>query len=147
VLCSWDAVKPILIAEDCQPDAELIAQTLKLAGVCNPLMFVADGVTAIAYLMGDGIYANRDAFPLPGVLLLDLKMPRLGGIEVLEWCRTQPQLREILVIVLSGFSELRDVNRAYALGAQTFLTKPATEADILNIIKAHAVPWSVSPPS
>ena len=142
-----EPAKPILIAEDSQPDAELIAQTLKLAGVCNPLMFVSDGVAAIAYLMGDGMYANRDEFPLPGVLLLDLKMPRLGGIEVLEWCRTQPQLREILIIVVSGYRELHDVNRAYALGAQTFLTKPATETDILNIIKAHAVPWSVSPPS
>ena len=142
-----DAVKPILIAEDYQPDAEIIAETLKRAGVRNPLMFVTDGVEAIAYLMGDGQYADRDMFPLPGVLLLDLKMPRLGGIEVLEWCRTQPELREILMVVLSGYGELRDVNRAYDLGAQTFLTKPATEADILNIIKAHAVPWSISPPA
>jgi CheY-like chemotaxis protein len=135
--------KPILIAEDFEPDARLLEATLKRAGVVNPLFFVSSGNQVVAYLQGDGIYSDRKAFPFPGVLMLDLKMPEVGGFEVLEWCRSQTQLDPLLIVVLSGYSELRDVNRAYQLGAKTFLAKPTTEADILEMIQVHPGPWSV----
>jgi CheY-like chemotaxis protein len=136
--------KPILIAEDFEPDARLLEAILKRAGVVNPLFFVSNGNQAVAYLHGDGIYGDRKAFPFPGVLMLDLKMPEVGGFEVLEWCRSQPQLDPLLIVILSGYNELREVNRAYHLGAKTFLAKPPSEAEILEMIRAHPGPWNIA---
>lgn len=139
-------VKPILIAEDFEPDAKLVELALKHAGVTNPLFFVPDGHQAVCYLKGEGIYRDRKAFPLPGVLMLDLKMPVAGGFEVLEWCHTQPYLEDLMIVVLSGYHELREVNRAYQLGAKTFLAKPMSEGDILEMIRTYPGPWQISEP-
>ncbi len=138
------AAKPILIAEDFEPDAKALELTLKKAGVANPLIFVSDGDQAIYYLMGKGIYADREKYPFPGVFLLDLKMPRVDGYEVLRWCRSQPQLSDLVICVLSGYHELQDVARAYQLGASTFLVKPLAVADIQNVVEGHPGPWELS---
>ena len=98
-------MRPILLAEDSHDDAFVVRSTLKRAGVLNPVHVVTDGAKAVAYLQGEGIYADRDLFPLPDVLLLDLKMPKLSGFDVLEWWRSQPQLSNMLVVVLSGYSD------------------------------------------
>ncbi len=129
----------ILIAEDYESDAKLIERALKRAGVLNPILVVTDGDEAIAYLKGDGAYSDRTKFPLPGVLLLDLKMPRVTGFEVLEWWKKEPQLKELVIIVLSGLRELQEVTRAYQLGARTFLVKPPTEDEVKNLVKAFTV--------
>ena len=85
-----DVMRPILLAEDSEDDATVLRSTLRKAGLAAPVVVVPDGSQAIAYLKGEGIYADRDLFPLPGLLLLDLKMPGKNGFEVLEWCETQP---------------------------------------------------------
>src|SRR5579883_2465504 len=110
-------VKPILLAEDFPDDARILQTVLKKAGVLNPIFVVSDGAEALDYLKGEGFYADRTRFPLPAVLLLDLKMPKLDGFSVLEWCKAQPFLKDMLVVVLTGHREINAVNRAYSLGA------------------------------
>jgi CheY-like chemotaxis protein len=131
--------RPILLAEDFEADAVAVQRLLKKVGVPNPVIVVPDGGEAIAYLNNEGPFRDRQRFPLPDLLLLDLKLPTKNGFEVLEWCRTQPHLKDLFIVVLSGHYQLRDVNRAYLLGARTFLTKPASQADILNAIRDHLI--------
>jgi len=94
------------------------------AGILNSVQVVRDGEQAIAYLAGEGKFTNRAEYPLPSLLLLDLKMPRLDGFEVLRWVRQQPGLRALRVVVLTSSQDINDVNRAYELGANSFLVKP-----------------------
>jgi CheY-like chemotaxis protein len=101
------------------------------ASLTNPIHIVRDGEEAIAYLIGEGKYANRDEFPLPVLVLLDLKLPRRDGFEVLSWIRRQPGLRSLPVVVLTSSNEMRDVNRAYQLGANSFFVK---ELDFLGTV-------------
>jgi CheY-like chemotaxis protein len=114
----------ILLAEDREDDILLIRQAFKRGNVPQPTHVVRDGEEAVAYLAGDGKYANRDEYPLPALLLLDLKMPRMDGFEVLEWIRKQPSLRPLRVVVLTSSEDIFDVNHAYELGANSFLVKP-----------------------
>ena len=115
---------PILVVEDNENDAVLIRRTFKHARVPNPVHFVKSGEAAIAYLNGVGAYANRAKYPLPGLVLLDLKMAGVDGFEALTWIRSQPHLKALRVVVLTASSEIRDVNDAYRLGANSFLVKP-----------------------
>ena len=101
----------------------------------NPIFWVADGTEVMAFLSGDAQYADRDKFPLPGVLMLDLKMPRVGGFEVLEWLKQHPEHRGLVVIVVSGTMEMREVARAYQMGANTFMVKPLDGAEMQGILK------------
>lgn len=133
--------KAILIAEDNPNDAVVIRHALSDAGVKNPVVVVRDGDEVIAYLAGDGKFADREQFPLPGVLMLDLKMPRMDGFQVMEWLNTKPELKDVLRIVLSGYDELHHVNRAYQLGARTFLVKPCRVPDIQNLMHAFSGHW------
>ena len=133
----FETAPPILLAEDFEADAVAVHRLLTKAGVANPVIVVPDGGEAIAYMNNDGPFRDRQKFPLPCVLLLDLKLPVKNGFEVLEWCRTQPHLKDLFVVVLSGHYQLRDVNEARALGAHTFLTKPAGTDEITNAIKGH----------
>jgi len=135
----------ILIVEDYEMDAKSHELALRKAGVVNPIAFVSDGESAIRYLLGEGKYADRAAFPPPGVVLLDLKLPAISGFEFLRWCRAQPQLRHLLIVILSGYSELSDVNHAYRLGANTFLAKPLAQAELLGLFKHYPEPWILSP--
>ena len=114
----------ILLAEDREEDVMCIRHAFARANILNPLQVVSNGEEAIAYLQGQGKYSNRVEYPLPGLLLLDLKMPRKNGFEVLEWIRQQPSLNAVRVVVLTASDEIRDVNRAYQLGANSFLMKP-----------------------
>jgi len=122
----------ILIAEDRDDDVLLIRRSLKRAHVFNPLQVVGNGEEVIAYLSGEGKFANRDEFPLPSLVLLDLKMPRLDGFQVLQWIRRQTSLKALRVIVLTSSADIRDVNLAYQLGANSFLVKPM---DFENFVK------------
>lgn len=131
-------MRPILLVDDSEDDTLAIRATLKKADVSNPVLVLSDGAKAIAYLKGEDFYADRNLFPLPGVILLDLKMPVRNGFEVLEWWRDQPHLQNILMVVLSGYHDMVSVNRAYSLGARTFLIKPFKVEDILNLKQAFA---------
>jgi CheY-like chemotaxis protein len=113
-----------MLVEDRQDDVILIRRAFLQARVFNPVVVVRDGEEAIAYLSGQGVYANRSLHPLPDFILLDLKMPKVDGFEVLTWIRAHPILRGLPVVVLTSSTELKDVNRAYELGANSFLVKP-----------------------
>jgi len=114
----------ILLIDDSENDTVLIRRALHDAGVLNPLRTVCDGEEAIAYLQGTGAYSDRQRFPLPDLILLDLKMPKIDGFDVLQWIRQQPALKGLPVIALSGSENTLDVNRSYELGANSFLVKP-----------------------
>jgi CheY-like chemotaxis protein len=114
----------ILLVEDREDDIFLIKKAFAKANLPNSLYVVNDGEQAVAYLMGDAPFSRRSEYPLPDIILLDLKMPRLDGFEVLTWIRKQPGIRGLPVVVLTSSEDLRDVNRAYALGANSFLVKP-----------------------
>ena len=113
----------ILLAEDNEDDILLIRHASKKAGILNPLFVVRDGEAAIDYLRGTGKFASRAEYPLPSLLLLDLNMPGKDGYEVLEWIRSQPELRSLRVVALTIESDRDAVNRAYQLGANSFVVK------------------------
>jgi CheY-like chemotaxis protein len=117
---------PILVAEDNDDEALLLEHALKAVGISNPVMIVSSGEHVIAYLKGQRQFANRAAFPVPGVLITDLNMPGLNGFELLEWLRDHPQFAIIPTLVFSNSSEPRDIRRAYELGANAYLVKPRT---------------------
>src|SRR4051812_36401069 len=131
----------ILLVEDREDDVFLIKKAFSKANLNNPVYVVNDGEQAIAYLMGDVPYSNRNEYPLPDIILLDLKMPRLDGFEVLTWIRRQPGIRGLPVIVLTSSEELRDVNQAYALGANSFLVKPLDFENSLSLIRMVEKYW------
>lgn len=131
----------VLLAEDREDDIFLIRKAFATAGLSNPLYVVNDGEQAIAYLMGDGPFSNRAEYPLPDIILLDLKMPRLDGFEVLTWIRRQPGIRGLPVVVLTSSEELRDVNRAYSLGANSFLVKPLDFENSVALVKMVEKYW------
>ena len=114
----------ILLVEDRDDDVVLIRKAFERAGLDNPMQVAADGVEAIAYLSGEGKFSNREEFPLPWLVLLDLKMPRVDGFEVLRWIRSQPSLSRMIVLVLTSSEYMKDVENAYKLGANSFLVKP-----------------------
>ena len=131
----------ILLAEDNEDHALLTRRAFKQAGLVNPLFVVQDGEETIAYLNGDGRFANRSEYPLPTLLLLDLKMPKRNGFEVLEWLRGQPSLAALRVVVLTTSDQIHDVNRAYQLGANSFLTKPVDFRDFVQLSSAIKGYW------
>lgn len=136
--------KPILIVDDSDDDARLLALELKRAGVLNPIVTVNSGFEAIYHLGGAKAFAKEAEHPIPSVMFLDLKMPRVDGYDVLDWVRKQPQLESILVVVLSGAREVFDINKAYRFGANSFLTKPFTEGDLINLQKGFPGPWKIA---
>src|SRR5215468_1259772 len=102
----------ILLAEDREDDIFLIRKAMRAAKIINPLQIVRDGEEAIAYLKGEGKYANRAEYPLPELVLLDLKMPRVDGFEVIRWIREQAGLMALRIVVLTSSEQLPDVNTA-----------------------------------
>lgn len=132
----------ILLAEDDPNDVLLIQRAFQKAGLETVLKVVRDGEQAIDYLSGRGQYANRTRFPLPFLLLLDLKMPGTDGFEVLQWVRAEPDLRRTLVIVLTSSNLQADVDRAYELGANSYLVKPVEFSQMVNMIQRFEAYWT-----
>lgn len=125
----------VLLADDSDYDSLLMRTVFERAGFVHPLRFARDGEEAIAYLRGDGAYADREQFPLPTVLLLDLNMPRKNGFEVLVWIRQQPAFKRLRVYVLSASSRAEDIERAYDLGANSYLVKPGNLDGLMHMAK------------
>jgi CheY-like chemotaxis protein len=131
------------MAEDDENDVFFVERAFKQAQIANPLHRVQDGEEAMAYLRGDGQYADRDKFPIPYLLLLDLKMPRKNGFEVLAWLKQQPGLKRLPVVVLTSSKEDPDVNRAYELGANTYLVKPVKFEGLVDMMKTLNLYWLI----
>ncbi len=113
----------ILYAEDDSNDVFLLTRAMRKLGFQNPIQHVRDGAVAISYLVGSNGFNDRAKYPLPSVLLLDLKMPVKDGFEVLEWLRSHPAFKELPVVVLSSSDLWEDKGRAQELGATAYLTK------------------------
>ncbi len=131
----------ILVAEDDPNDAFFLERAFAKAGVDVPLSFVTDGTETLEYLEGQKAFADRAAHPLPTLLLLDLKMPRMNGFDVLKWLRERPGLRRLSVVVFSSSDDPRDVNLAYDLGANSYAVKPGSGAELLAFVRSLHQYW------
>lgn len=119
-----DKIADILLVEDNPNDAELVLYALKKAHVLNPVLHLGDGEAALHYLFREGDYAGRDMQIKPRLILLDLKMPKVDGIEVLRRVKSAPETQKIPVVILTSSSLDPDVQKCYALGANSYIVKP-----------------------
>lgn len=134
----------ILIVDDNDDDVYALKRALRHAGIANPQHVASHGAEALDYLAGVGRYGDRERFPLPRVVFLDLKMPFLDGFEVLRWIRAQPAFSDIAVVILTGSDHAQDHQRAAALGAQASWVKPASVTDLRQLASVIGRPWHVS---
>jgi CheY-like chemotaxis protein len=132
----------ILLIDDDDNDRLLIQRAFQKAGLKSFLRTVADGREALDYLQCSGKYADRTRYPVPFLALLDLKMPGMAGFEVLQWIRSQPNLRRLLVVVLTSSSLQSDVDRAYELGANSYLVKPVEFEEMVSMVLRFETYWT-----
>lgn len=133
--------KPILLVEDTPDDAELTIMSLKHSGLLNDVVVVDDGIEAIDYLFGQGQYEGRSVQETPALVLLDIKMPRLNGIEVLQRLRADPRTRLLPIVMLTTSNEDVDLVRAYESGANAYVRKPVSLAQFQEAIKQLGLFW------
>lgn len=131
----------ILLVEDEESDAALLCRTFEKANVLNPIVHLKDGDAALGYLAGAGVYADRQKFPLPALILLDLKLPGTTGLQLLQWMRVQPEVRRIPVVVLTNDADPKTVNSAYDLGANSYLVKPGAPAHVARMVETIQRYW------
>jgi CheY-like chemotaxis protein len=136
----------ILVAEDDPTDAFFLQRAFKRAGIPVTLHFVSDGQDVISYLRGVGAFEDRSAYPLPQLLLLDLHMPRLDGFRVLQWIRSEPKFRHLLVVIFSSSDEAKFINRAHELGANSYLVKPHSMDELTELVGRFKKFWLESRP-
>ena len=134
--------KIILLVEDDPNDVLLIQRAFQKADLNNSLKVVRNGEQAVEYLSGEDAYADRERFPLPFLVLLDLKMPGTDGFEVLAWVRSVANLKRLLVVVLTSSNLQADVDKAYELGANSYLVKPVEFDDMVNLIQRFEAYWT-----
>ncbi len=132
----------ILLVEDDPNDVLLIERAFQKAGFAQSLKMVRDGDEAIDYLRGTGQFADRALFPLPYLVLLDLKMPGTDGFEVLRWARSEDSLKPLLIVVLTSSNLQADVDRAYELGANSYLVKPVEFNQMVNLLRRFEAYWT-----
>lgn len=132
----------VLLVEDNEDDVYALRWALRKAGVAPTLQVAEDGRQAVDYLAGNGPYADRDRYPIPALVLLDLKLPYLTGMEVLAWIRQQPEWEGLPVVILSGSDEARDHEKAASLGARDYLVKPPTPEQIARVLTYSSRPES-----
>ena len=133
-------MKTILQVEDDPNDVFLFQHAMKNAGVANPVQVARDGQQAIDYLRGTGKFANRDKYPFPSLVLLDLKLPYVMGLDVLKWIR-QESNPALTVLMLTASGEDADILTAYRLGANGFLTKPSEAKKLQEMVRAIRDFW------
>ena len=134
----------VLLVEDDLNDIFLVKRAFKIARVQNPLQIVTDGVEATAYLRGDGRYADRETYPLPRLVVMDIKMPRKTGFEVLEWIKQGTHtLRRIPVVIVSSSEDPGDINRAYELGANAYMVKPVDYRAVEHLFNSITQYWGL----
>ena len=133
--------RTILVANDDEQEVRLMRRAFAKAGSMATVQFAANGEEVLAHLKGEHPFANRKLFPFPDLLLLDLKMPRMKNIEVLEEVRAQPLLKRLPVIVLSSSDRPKDIALALEAGANSFLTKPSRPQELVMMIHAIQDYW------
>ncbi|MBW4527262.1 MAG: response regulator [Phormidium tanganyikae FI6-MK23] len=133
----------LLVVEDNEDDILFIERAFDEANLSNPLQIIRDGDSAVDYLSGVGEYGNRDRYPLPPLILLDIRLPRRSGLEVLTWIKQQPGLRRLPVVMLTTSRENSDINRAYDLGANSYLLKPVGPDALREMVKTLNFYWLI----
>lgn len=131
----------ILLVEDNPDDAELIDYAFRKAGIANPLVTVTDGDAAVDYVGGTEAYADRTRHPRPELILLDLKLPRRSGFEVLSFIRGQQATRHTPVVVLTSSNQQDDIRRSYEHGANSYLVKPIGRDALIEMVRSLKAYW------
>lgn len=142
-------MKPILLVEDDANDVLFLEHAFAKAGVQPPVHRAACGQEAIDYLSGAGGFADREKYPLPALILLDLNLPRKTGLEVLSWMRAQPGLSGILVIVLTSSRAETDIAGAYSLHANSYIVKPSRPQELVEfagLLRDYWLRWNQTMP-
>jgi CheY-like chemotaxis protein len=134
-------MKPVLLVEDNDDDIFFMRRAFRNASIENPMIVMHDGQSAIDYLGGQGPFGDRTEHPLPGLVLLDIKLPMRTGFEVLNWIRTDPRLKPLVVVVLTTSSETIDIDAAYRLGANSYLVKPPSPGSLLELTRSLKLYW------
>lgn len=137
-----DANRVILVAEDSDDDVDLLKIAFRRLGLKNPIQIVRDGQEVLDYLSGTGEYADRVRFPFPGIMFLDLKMPRKTGLEVLEWLAEHSECSLIPTMVFSSSSQDSDITRAYELGANCYMVKPSSLDELIECLRVCLAFWN-----
>ena len=131
----------ILIADDDPDDRQLVAEAFEEAKILNDLRFVEDGVELLEYLQRRGKYGEPDSSPRPGLILLDLNMPRMDGREALERIKGVPSLRAIRVIIMTTSKAEQDIIKSYNLSASSYITKPVTFEALVDVVRTIGKYW------
>lgn len=131
----------ILLVEDNMNDAEMTIRALKKNNIANNLVHVKDGAQALDFLLGSGDYQGRDVENKPKLILLDLKMPKVNGLEVLEKIRSNENTRKIPVVVLTSSKEHPDIERCYDLGVNSYIVKPVEFTNFVKAVSELGVYW------
>jgi two-component system response regulator len=139
---NYDDVE-ILFVEDSIDDATLTIRAFKKSGFTNKILHLKDGVEALDFMYCRGIYAERNPQPRPRIILLDLKMPKVSGMQVLEKIKSDPDLRTIPVVILTSSNEDPDIAKCYALGANSYIVKPVDSNNFFNAIKELGMYWMI----
>lgn len=134
----------VLMVEDDLNDIFIVKRAFKMANIPTPLQVVTDGQEAISYLRGDGKYGDRDVFPLPKLIVMDIRMPRRTGFEVLEWAKTsEGPLRRIPIVIVSSSENPADINHAYELGANAYMVKPMNFRAVEHLFETITHYWGL----
>jgi CheY-like chemotaxis protein len=131
----------ILLVEDNIDDVILTRRALRKVGVSAALATVGDGEEAKAYLLGTGAFADRNAHPMPALVLLDWKLPRCSGVEVLDWIRARSEMDTLPVVVLTSSRQQEDIEQAYAAGANSYLQKPVAFSELVELLGRLHLYW------
>lgn len=136
----------ILLVDDNPHDVVLIRLAFRKVGIIDTIHLVKDGNEAMGYIKGEGTYADRHHYPVPTLVLLDLKMPQANGFDVLEWIRQQPELNQVVIVVMSGSKDDTDISKCYSLGANAYLIKPTRFEDLVRMMEKikEIGPWKKS---
>jgi CheY-like chemotaxis protein len=135
--------KMILLVEDNPNDEILTLRALKMSNIVNKVMVVRDGVEALDYLFGTGLYAGRDTSIVPQLILLDLKLPKMGGLEVLQRLRSSTLTKRLPVVIFTSSSEQEDMLRSYDLGANSYIRKPVDFQQFSEAAKQLGMYWLI----
>lgn len=133
----------ILLVEDSKSDEKLTLRALKKSNIANPVVVTRDGADALDYLFARGAHSSRDARELPQVVLLDLKLPKVSGLEVLGQIRADERTKLLPVVILTSSQEDQDLARAYALGANSYIVKPVDFTQFAEVVQQLGMYWLV----
>jgi len=131
----------ILLVEDSRDDAFFLRRAFLKAGLSHPIVDVRNGQQAVNYLSGNALYADRSLYPLPKLVLVDLKMPLMDGFELLMWLRSRPELEQLPVVVISSSALATDKEKAIKLGAKDYFVKPNDPEELVQVVEALHAKW------